>query len=171
MKKTFVLKGGSLIAALLLLAGALNGAMAGDWAIAGDGCKVFNPHARTAGTIRWTGACKDGLVEGMGTLEWQTDGKTSERDEGQWRAGRQISGSQSWADRRYDGAFADGLPNGHGVLSVGDSRYVGSFAAGKPNGKGVMTSPSGIFEGDWTDGCFNSAGRRAAIGASLQSCP
>ena len=171
MKQTFILKGGSLVAALLLLAGPVTGAMAGDWAVAGDGCKVFNPHARPSGTIRWTGACKDGLVEGMGTLEWQTGGKSAERDEGQWHGGRQISGSQSWAGGRYEGEFADGLPDGSGVLVVGDSRYEGLFAAGKPNGKGVMTSPSGTFEGEWTDGCFNGKNRRAAIGAPLQSCP
>ena len=172
MKQTFILKGGSLVAALLLLAGPLAGAaMAGEWAVAGDGCKVFNPHAEAAAMIRWTGACKDGFIEGMGTLEWQTGGKTSGRDEGQWRGGRQVSGSQSWAGARYDGEFADGFPAGHGVLAIGDSRYEGTFAGGKPNGKGVMTSPSGTFEGGWTDGCFNGKDRRAAIGVALQSCP
>ena len=81
---------------MLLLFASFKGAIAGDWAIAGDGCKVLNPHPTPGETIRWTGGCKDGFVEGMGALEWQRGGKTYERDEGQWVGGRQISGSQVW---------------------------------------------------------------------------
>ena len=83
-----ILKSGDILA-LLLLAASSNGAIAGDWAIAGDGCKVWNPHPTLSETIRWTGPCKDGFVEGMGTLEWQRGGKNYERDEGQL-ARRQI---------------------------------------------------------------------------------
>jgi hypothetical protein len=107
----------------------------------------------------------------MGALEWQRGGKTYERDEGQWRGGRQISGSQVWPGGQYDGQFADSLPNGRGVLIFGDARYEGLFVNGKPNGKGTLTNPSGSFDGNWADGCFNDGKRRATIGVSLQSCP
>ena len=156
---------------MLLLVASFKGAIAGDWAIAGDGCKVLNPHPTPGETIRWTGGCKDGFVEGMGALEWQRGGKTYERDEGQWVGGRQISGSQVWPGGRYDGQFADSLPNGRGILILGDARYEGLFVNGKPNGKGMLTNASGSFDGNWADGCFNDGKHRAAIGVSLQSCP
>ena len=166
-----ILHGGGVIAGLVFLAVSFNGAMAGDWAVAGDGCKVWNPHPANGETIRWTGGCKDGFVEGMGALEWQRGGKTYERDEGQWRGGRQMSGSQVWPGGQYDGQLADGLPSGRGVLILGDARYEGLFLNGKPNGKGTLTNASGSLEGNWTDGCFNDGKHRDAIGVSVQSCP
>ena len=93
--------------------------------------------------------------------------ETYERDEGQWRAGRQISGSQVWRGGQYDGQFADSLPNGRGVLIFGDARYEGLFLNGKPNGKATLTNASGSFYGNWADGCFNDGKHRAAIGVSL----
>ena len=36
----FILTGAALVAAILLLAVSITGAIAGDWAVAGDGCKV-----------------------------------------------------------------------------------------------------------------------------------
>ena len=152
-----ILKSGGVLA-LLLLAASFKGAIAGEWAIAGEGCKAWNPHPTLGETMRWTGGCKDGFVEGMGTLEWQ-------------RGGRQISGSQVWPGGQYDGQFADSLPNGRGVLILGDARYEGLFVNGKPNGKGMLTNASGAFEGTRTDGCFNNGKHRAAMGVSLQSCP
>ena len=166
-----ILKRGVVIVALLLFPVCLSEAIAGDWAVAGDGCKVWNPHPTSGETIRWNGGCKDGFVEGMGTLEWQRGSKTHERDEGQWRAGRQIMGSQTWPGGQYDGQFADSLPNGRGVLILGDARYEGLFLNGKPNGKGTLTSASGSFDGNWADGCFNDGKHRAAIGVLVQSCP
>ena len=171
MKPKCVLQGGAIILAALLLPVSVTGAIAGEWAIASDGCKVWNPHPTLDETIRWIGACKDGLVDGVGILEWQRGGKTYERDEGQWRGGHQISGSQIWPSGKYDGQFADSLPNGHGILIFGDARYEGQFLNGKPNGKGTLISASGSFEGNWTDGCFNDGKHRAAVGVSLQSCP
>jgi hypothetical protein len=171
MKHMFIHKAEGVIVALLLVAGSITGAIAGDWAIAGDGCKVWNPRPGSSETIRWTGGCKNGFVEGMGALEWQRGGKTYERDEGQWRGGRQISGSQVWPGGRYDGQFADGLPNGRGVLLLDHARYEGLFLNGKPNGEGTMTNASSSFNGNWTDGCFNDGQHRASIGVPLQSCP
>ena len=171
MKRLFLHGAEAIIVALLLLAAPILGAFAGDWAVAGDGCKAWNPHPTNGETIRWTGGCKDGFVEGMGTLEWQRSGKAYERDEGQWRGGRQVRGSQVWPGGQYEGQFADSIPNGRGVLIFGDARYEGLFVNGKPNGKGTLTSASGSFDGNWTDGCFNDGKHRASIGVSASSCP
>ena len=166
-----MVKDGAAFVAALILAVSVTDAAAGDWAAVGDRCKVWNPYPAGGETIRWTGACKEGFADGMGTLEWQRGGKTYERDEGEWRGGRQIGGSQSWPGGHYDGQFADSLPNGRGILILGSARYEGMFVNGKPNGKGTLTNASGAFEGTWTDGCFNDGKHRAAIGVSLQSCP
>ncbi len=148
------------------------GAFAGDWiADAKSGCKVWNPRPAPGETVTWLGSCKDGLAEGKGVLEWHQGGGSHERDEGEWRAGRQMGeGTQTWPQGQYKGQFSDGLPHGRGVLVFGDVRYNGDFLNGKPNGKGTLTNASGTFDGAWQDGCFNDGKRRAAIGVSVQSC-
>ncbi len=155
-----------------LLIGVASGALASDWiADAKTGCKVWNPHPALGESVSWGGACKGGFAGGKGVLEWLKGGKPYERDEGEWRAGRQTGeGTQTWPSGQYKGQFSDSMPHGQGVLTVGGARYDGSFASGKPNGKGVLTNPSGTFDGIWTDGCFNDGKRRAAFGASVQSC-
>ncbi len=95
------------------------GAYAGDWiADTKTGCKVWNPRPAPGETVTWAGACKDGLAEGKGALEWRQGGNSHERDEGEWRAGRQMGeGAQTWPQGQYKGQFADGLPHGRGVLT------------------------------------------------------
>ena len=148
-------------------------ALAGDWiADAKTGCKVWNPQPSAGETVRWSGPCKDGFADGKGALDWLRGNSQYERDEGEWRAGRQTGeGAQTWPGGRYKGQFLDSLPHGKGVLISGEARYDGAFLNGKPNGKGAMTNASGTFDGTWADGCFNDGKRRAAFGVSVQSCP
>lgn len=161
-----------IVIACALLSLLVTRAAAGDWAVAGDGCKVWNPNPAPDESANWNGACKDGFVEGVGVLEWRRGGKAYERDEGQWRLGRQIGqGSQTWPGGQFKGQLADSMPSGQGVLIVGEARYEGAFLNGKPNGHGALTNASGLFGGAWRDGCFNDGKRRAAFGVSLQSCP
>ena len=161
----------SVIACALLLLFAARAA-AGEWAVAEGGCKVWNPNPAPGETANWTGACKEGFAEGAGVLEWRRGGKPYERDEGNWRAGRQTGqGAQSWPGGEFKGQLAESMPGGQGVLTLGEARYEGAFLNGKPNGRGVLTNASGVFDGAWRDGCFNDGKRRAAFGVSLQSCP
>ncbi len=148
-------------------------ALAGDWiADAKTGCKVWNPQPSAGETARWSGLCKDGFADGKGALDWLRGNSQYERDEGEWRAGRQTGeGAQTWPGGRYKGQFLDSLPHGKGVLISGEARYDGAFLNGKPNGRGAMTNASGTFDGTWADGCFNDGKRRAAFGVSVQSCP
>jgi hypothetical protein len=147
--------------------------LAGDWiADAKTGCKLWNPHPSSGETVIWPGPCKDGFAEGKGRLDWLRAGKPYERDEGEWRAGRQTGrGTQTWPGGIYDGQLSDGLPHGHGVLTLGEARYEGAFLNGIPNGSGVLTNASGTFAGNWQGGCFNDGKRRAAIGVAVISCP
>jgi MORN repeat len=167
---------GCALSGLLALAALLSGSLcvkAGEW-IAADksGCKIWNPHPAAGEIARWSGACKGGFAEGRGVLEWLRGGYAYERDEGEWRAGRQAGqGSQTWPGGRYDGALSDSLPHGTGVLKLGDAQYDGMFLNGTPNGTGVLTNGPGTFAGAWREGCYNDGRTRAAFATSLKSCP
>ncbi len=151
---TFRVSAAVLTAAVLLAAPAA--ALAGDWiANAKTGCKVWNPNPSAGETVNWSGACSGGLAEGKGVLDWLRGGTPFERDEGQWRAGRQTGeGTQTWPVGRYRGQFLDSLPHGSGVLIFGEAHYDGAFLNGRPNGKGVLTNGSGTF---------NAPGRTVAL--------
>jgi MORN repeat len=157
----------------VLLAGAPAAALASGWiADPNTGCKVWNPHPSPGETARWAGPCKDGFADGKGVLDWLRAGSQYERDEGEWRGGRQVGeGTQTWPRGQYKGQLSDSLPHGTGVLTFGGARYDGAFLNGRPNGSGALTNMAGTFEGTWTDGCFNDGRRRTAIGVSLESCP
>jgi hypothetical protein len=136
-----------------------------------SGCKVWNPHPQPGETVAWSGPCLSGLAEGAGRLRWLRDGRPYERDEGEWRQGRQEGrGSQDWFSGRYDGEVVGGEPQGQGVLTLRTARYTGEFRAGKPNGPGTMTGLAGSFRGVWNNGCLVGDTRRIAIGVSSSSC-
>jgi len=136
-----------------------------------SGCKVWNPHPQSGETAVWSGACRDGFADGAGRLQWMRDGKPTERDDGDWRQGRQEGrGRQDWGSGRYDGDLVAGEPQGQGVLMLQSGRYEGGFAAGKPNGTGTMISIEGSFHGLWKDGCLVGDTRRIAIGVSSAQC-
>ncbi len=158
--------------ATALLLGMPAAALAGDW-IAGakPGCKIWNPRPSPGETVSWAGPCKGGFADGKGALDWLKGGKAYERDEGEWRAGRQVDGTQTWSGGQYTGQLSDSLPHGMGVLTFGEARYDGAFLNGTPNGSGALTNRAGTFQGTWSDGCFNDGKRRTAIGVSVDSCP
>jgi hypothetical protein len=99
------------------------------------GCKVWNPHPQPNETIRWSGACANGMAQGRGAAQWFRGNLPFESDEGEWREGRQAGyGTQVWPTGRYDGELVDGEPNGRGTLIVQGLRYEGELRNGKPNG-------------------------------------
>jgi hypothetical protein len=145
---------------------------AGDWiADSNSGCRIWNPNPSGKESISWSGACRDGVADGEGVLQWFKDGLPFERNEGQWQVGRQIGhGVQVWPSGRYEGELRDGMPQGHGVLIMGEARYEGEFSDGKPHGVGVLQNPKGVFQGIWKFGCFRSGNQTASIGVDVSSC-
>jgi len=138
---------------------------------AATGCRIWNPNPHPNETIRWSGACVNGLAQGKGRLQWLRGGAHYETDEGEWNAGRQFGhGTQQWPLGRYEGELVDSLPNGEGVLTMQNARYDGEFRDGKPNGVGTVTSQYGVFFGTWKDGCFVSDARKMGVGVSPSSC-
>jgi hypothetical protein len=159
-------------ALVLVMPGAAHCAEAGAWILdTGAGCKVWNPHPQPNETIRWSGACPNGMAQGRGAAQWFRGNLPFETDEGQWREGRQTGfGTQVWPTGRYDGELTDGEPNGRGVLIVQGVRYDGELRNGKPNGFGTLTNANGIFRGTWRDGCLQDQKQKAAFGVPLSAC-
>src|SRR5216683_8306341 len=66
-------------------------------------CKVWNPEPQPNESVTWSGPCKDGLASGKGILFWTENGKP---------------------DVEYDGEYANGKRNGHGVLITPDGKRI-----------------------------------------------
>ena len=66
-------------------------------------CKVWNPEPQPNESVTWSGACKDGLATGQGILRWTENGKP---------------------DVVYEGGYANGKRNGHGVMTTPEGQRV-----------------------------------------------
>lgn len=101
----------------------------------GVGCKVFNPFPRVNETIRYEGACADGLAQGKGTTYWFTAGTLKEVSEGMYNKGK----LDGLCDLRlvdspvnYRGDCREGRPHGQGTMRYTDGNiYTGEFINGK----------------------------------------
>jgi len=141
-------------AAMLCLASAAIAAEADDtpknWlADSNSGCRVWNPTPEESETVSWSGACRNGVGEGYGVVQWFQDN-------------RQIA--------RYEGELRAGIQNGSGVLIRGDHRYSGEFRDGKAHGVGHLTGQGQDFTGIWKDGCFREGNTVVAVGKDLALC-
>jgi hypothetical protein len=149
---------------------AVSSVQAGTWVVdPRAGCQIWNPNPQLEETVSWSGSCLNGRAEGHGIAQWFKEGRPSETDEGDWREGRQVKGTQSWATGRYEGDLADGEPSGHGILTVQKLRYEGAFRDGRPNGTGSLTAGGETVSGTWKDGCLQGP-RKASIGVPLSAC-
>lgn len=89
-------------------------------------CGTSNPFPVDGETIRWNGACRDGLLEGPGVLTWYRSGRVHERDEGTFRRG-ELHGDAtiSFADgSTIFGNYTDGRRNGEFIIVRADNSYV-----------------------------------------------
>jgi len=145
----------------------------GGWVLdTKTGCKIWNPNPQPNESVQWSGDCVNGLAHGRGAAQWMKDNAIVEKDEGEWREGRQVGRAvQVWATGRYEGDVVDGLPHGYGVLLWNGFRYEGEFRNGKPNGRGTLTNFSGVFQGMWKDGCLRDRKRKVSVGVPVSTCP
>jgi hypothetical protein len=124
----------------------------GSWLLDTEaGCRMWDWHPAPEDKAEWSGACRAGLPEGRGTAQWYEHGRPIDRFIGTYRNGKRVGeGQYVWNDGvRFDGTYADDVPNGRGVFKLeGD-----------------------VFAGDWKDGCFaRNDGRVVAIGVPRASC-
>ena len=74
------------------------------WIIASNQpCMIWNPEPQADESVTWSGDCKDGYASGKGVLRWTENGKP---------------------DVVYNGEYAKGKRNGHGVLTTPDGERV-----------------------------------------------
>src|SRR5581483_3911880 len=129
-------------------------ALGGSWiADQRTHCRVWQPAPQPHASLRWSGACTNGLAQGPGMVEWVTDGKAVEVARGQWRDGKQTGPGVSTKinGERYEGEYRDGQANGDG--------FEGEVRNGQANGRGVSTYANGDrFEGEVRDGQANGHG-------------
>ena len=113
----------ALALAALLLAGAARADMIFD---PESGCATSNPFPRPGESVRWSGGCRDGLLDGPGTLIWLDDGVEYERDEGVFRAG-ELHGEALItfaAGGRIQGRYRNGARDGEFVVERPDGTIV-----------------------------------------------
>jgi hypothetical protein len=187
------------VAALLLLAMPVLAQNAQPrWvADANTGCKVWDASPGPDDGASWSGACKNGMADGRGTLQWLDNGQPVERDEGEFRDGKMTGhGVRSFpGGSRYEGEWRDSQPNGRGVYGwasgnrydgewlnnrrhgtgtetfANGDRYDGQWRNDRPDGQGILrTSDKQIYDGNWTGGCFKDGRRQASVITTRQQC-
>lgn len=150
-----------LCAALLVAAsGPAQAGMEPGWQVdPKTGCKAWNPNPQPNETFTWNGMCKNGYLEGKGTVQWLVDGKPTISIAGTLFAGKVYgmgvaSGFSSKGEQyRYEGMFVLSNFRGRGIMTWSNGvRYEGDFRDGFRTGRGIMTWPNGDrYEGDFVD--------------------
>jgi hypothetical protein len=90
-----------------------------------NNCATSNPYPQGQESIRWTGGCRDGLLDGQGVLTWYRDGRWTERNEGTFRAG-ELHGDAitTFPDgSTIAGSYVDGRRHGEFVLARVNDTY------------------------------------------------
>jgi len=163
------------IAALLMVALPAVAQTAAWISDAKSGCRVWNIYPEAGETMSWSGACRDGMADGRGVVQYSHQGKSGGRYEGDYKRGM-LQGRGVYlfpSGSRYEGEFRDSQFNGQGTMSRADGgrSYVGQWSGDRPNGQGTYTAPNGdIFTGAWTNGCFKQGNRTARLMAGAKDC-
>lgn len=120
---------------------------------------VKNPRPSLIVTVKWTGACVSGKVDGDGRLVLRQFNGTRWWEAiyiGTIRNGKEHGHGtlETSTGHKYEGNFTDGLYSGQGAVVLSDgSRYQGEFLVGEPYGRGVYVWANGNrYEGDFRNG-------------------
>jgi len=128
------------------------------WIADKRGCKVANPFPQPDESVTWSGACKDGFVNGEGVLTFFLGGREHSRYQGTLKGGwAEGQGVLQFPDGgKYDGQWAGSQENGIGRRDWPDgSWYAGGWKNGRPHGQGQFRRPDGkIFIGEWVEGVY-----------------
>jgi hypothetical protein len=114
------------------------------------GCRMWDWHPAPEDGAVWHGACRAGQPDGQGQAQWFEHGRPIDRFTGTYRNGkREGEGHYAWNDTvRFDGTYADDVPQGYGVVEIDDV----------------------TLAGDWNKGCLSADGRTVAIGVPRATC-
>jgi hypothetical protein len=123
----------------------------GNWLLDTEtGCRMWDWHPDLHDHAAWTGKCPQGTKDGHGVVQWYEHGMPIDRFEGTYHASkREGFGRYQWnATDRYEGHYANDVPDGFGTAVV----------------QGLT------FAGDWKNGCLSKGDRTVAIGVPRTSC-
>jgi hypothetical protein len=161
-----------LAAALILLpATAFGQSPQPGWiADARTGCRVWDADPQPDESINWSGACRNNLVQGPGTLQWFQSDKPGPQVSGTWWDGRMNGyGVMTLANgERFTGQWSNDKKNGHGVYTYANGdHYDGQYRDDQKNGHGVYTyADASRYDGEWRDGKKNGRGTEVRVDGS-----
>lgn len=143
--------------AFVLAAGALGIGLAGTPTFAAvwvkdaqSGCATSNPFPNPNESIRWFGNCRDGKLDGRGTLVWYRDGNETERNEGTFKDGEMDGYVVTTYPEGYvvHGQYAKGQRHGQFMTIRGSTDYVRAIYYNGALSSQARLSPQEIA--DWT---------------------
>jgi hypothetical protein len=108
------------------------------------GCQLlFSGALPSDNSVSWSGACKDGKVNGKGKLKFYEKKKMTGTFDGTAKNGELIYGTTETIDgRKYVGEFKNGNINGNGKMTWPEGKvYIGEWKDGTQHGTGTMTFP------------------------------
>jgi MORN repeat len=123
----------------------------GTWLLDTElGCRMWDWHPEPQDNVMWRGACHGKLPDGPGEAQWYEHGRPIDRFTGVYRNGkREGPGHYVWNDNvRFDGTYANDVPQGYGVAEIEGER----------------------LSGEWNKGCLANGDKVVAIGVSRASC-
>lgn len=129
--KTFRISTGVIAAVVFAVCGAVPGiARAADWVKdPQNGCATSNPFPNPNESIRWSGGCANGKLDGRGTLIWIRDGVETERNEGMFH------------DGEMDGPAVTRYPDGNVVYGqYQQGQRHGTFMTVRANGDHIQAT-------------------------------
>jgi hypothetical protein len=122
----------------------------GSWLLDKTGCRLWEWRPDPEDKVTWSGACRGGLKEGAGIVQW-------------FEHGRPID--------RFEGVFVHGRRKGYGRYDwPAGQRFEGHYAADLANGPGTITIDGVSYAGTWRRGCLAHKDRLIAVGVPLSTC-
>ncbi|MBV8190961.1 MAG: hypothetical protein JOY64_09795 [Alphaproteobacteria bacterium] len=114
------------------------------------GCRMWDWHPEPEDNVVWRGRCRGKLPDGPGQAQWYEHGRPIDRFTGLYRNGRREGpGQYVWNDSvHFEGAYANDLPDGYGVVEIEGERLAG----------------------EWKKGCLAIDSKVVAIGVPRSSC-
>lgn len=108
-------------------------------------CEVWNSFPAAQETIKWSGGCVDGKVDGSGVLT------------------RNFVANGEAKQATYEGDLLEGKLHGHGIyLFANGGRFEGEYSDSKRHGRGILTNADGTrYDGEWYQGNRHGQGALA----------
>ncbi|EJL03869.1 peptidase, C13 family [Pseudomonas fluorescens Q2-87] len=123
----------------------------------GDGDSLLPPDARLPDGGRYRGDLVDGLLQGLGRIDYPNGSwYAGQFDKGQWHGTGEWHGSNGEV---YRGQFQQGLFHGQGSLTTPTSSYTGSFKQGRRDGEGTLKENGMTYRGEFKADRYSGLGR------------